>query len=110
MDAVDTSAETVSKDQIKELISKLLVDELDIGEDQIVESATLEELDLDSLDLVEISQVAQRRYGVRVRPSDAEGITDLGGMIDLIYRKVNGDGSEAQVGEDAQEGDNKAAG
>jgi acyl carrier protein len=95
-----TSTEPVPKDQIKELIVKLLVEELDIQRDQIVDSATMEELDLDSLDMVEIAQVAQRQYGVRVRPSDAEGIHDLGGMIDLIYRKVNTDSVEAEAPED----------
>ncbi|WP_133054359.1 MULTISPECIES: acyl carrier protein [Mycobacteriaceae] len=93
-----TSTETVSQEEIKAMIVKLLVEELDIDEDQIDDSATMEELDLDSLDMVEIAQVAQRKYGVRVRPSDAEGITDLGGMVKLIHRKVNS--NEPKASED----------
>lgn len=92
------STERVSKDEIRAMIVKLVVEELDIQEDQITDTATMDELGLDSLDMVEIAQVAQRQYDVRVRPNDAEGITDFGGMVDLIYRKVNsGSSSEGAV-------------
>ena len=94
---MEASTGTVSGEEIEALIKELLVEEFDIEAELITRSATMEELDLDSLDMVEIAQVAEQRYGVRIRANDAEGITDLGGVIDLIVRKANepGKGDEA---------------
>ncbi len=86
--------ESVTREEIEELISGLLVEEFDIEPDAISADATMEELDLDSLDLVEIGQVVEQRYGVRIRGGDGEEITNLGGVVDMIFNKVVSGGSE----------------
>jgi acyl carrier protein len=89
------AATDVTKQEIEDLIRGLLVDEFDIDEDLITPEATMEELDLDSLDLVEVGQVVEQKYGVRIRGNDAEDVTNLGGVIDMIYNKiVSGDTGE----------------
>jgi acyl carrier protein len=90
-----TTTEKVTKQEIRDLIVELLVEEFDIDAELITDSATMEELDLDSLDMVEIGQVAEQRFGVRVKPTDAEGVTDFGGVLDVIHRLANRPPEEA---------------
>ncbi len=78
----------VPREEIEELVRTLLIEELDIDPDDITPEATMESLDLDSLDLVEIGQIVQKRYGVRVKASDAEGVEDLGGVVTMIHERV----------------------
>jgi len=82
------ATETVTAQEIEGLLREMLVEEFDIESDQITNDATLESLDLDSLDLVEIGQMIEQKYGVRIKAADAEGVTDLGGVIDMIHKKV----------------------
>jgi acyl carrier protein len=92
---MESSTQTVTREEIEGLIRGLLVDEFDIEPDAIRSEATMEELDLDSLDMVEIGQVVEQKYGVRIKASDAEGVSDLGGVIGMIHAKiVSGDTSE----------------
>jgi acyl carrier protein len=103
-------AAEATREEIEDLIRGLLIEEFDVEEDLIRPEATMEELDLDSLDLVEIGQVVEQKYGVRIRANDAEGVTDLGGVITMIHNKIvsgdSGEGDEAgaereEVGETA---------
>jgi acyl carrier protein len=96
-----TTTEKVSKQEIRDLIVELLVEEFDIDAELITDSATMEELDLDSLDMVEIGQVAEQKFGVRVKPTDAEGVTDFGGVLDVIHRLANRTPEEAAAEEAA---------
>jgi acyl carrier protein len=98
---VESSAtQQVSREEIKDLVKGLLVDEFDIEPELIVDSATMEELDLDSLDMVEIGQAVEQKYGVRIKASDAEDVTDLGGVLDMIHAKIlAGDTGEDEAAE-----------
>ena len=90
----------VPREEIEDLVRTLLIDELDIDPDDITSDATMESLDLDSLDLVEIGQIVQKRYGVRIRAADAEGVENLGGVVDMIHaRIVAGPDAEAEADE-----------
>jgi acyl carrier protein len=99
---MESSTKVVTPEEIKGVIVELLVDELDVEPELITDSATMEELDLDSLDLVEIGQIMEQKYGVRIRPADAEGVTDIGGIVAMIHKKV------ASGGEDSPEDDENA--
>ena len=85
---MESSTQTVTHEEIEGLIRGLLVDEFDIEPELIKPDATMEELDLDSLDMVEIGQVVEQKYGVRIKASDAEGVSDLGGVVDMIHKKI----------------------
>jgi acyl carrier protein len=105
---METTTQKVSRQEIRDLIVELLVEEFDIDPELITDSATMEELDLDSLDMVEIGQVAEQKFGVRVKPTDAEGVTDFGGVLDVIHRLANRPPEEAAE-EAAEEGEGAAA-
>jgi acyl carrier protein len=83
-----TPIETATRESIEQLVRDLLVEDLDVDPEQLTPDATMEELDLDSLDLVEIGQAVERRYGVRIKAKDAEGVTDLRGVVEMIYDRV----------------------
>jgi acyl carrier protein len=94
---MEASVEGVTPQTIKDLLTTLLVEELDIQPELLTDSATLAELDLDSLDMVEIGQVIDQKYGVRIRASDAEGVTDFGGVVQMIHRRIEAAGVEDDV-------------
>jgi acyl carrier protein len=98
---MESSTQTVTREDIEGLIRGLLVEEFDIEPDLIRSEATMEELDLDSLDMVEIGQVVEQKYGVRIKASDAEGVSDLGGVIEMIHTKIVSGGT----GEDDEDGE-----
>jgi acyl carrier protein len=52
--------------------------------DALRPDATFEELDIDSLDLVELTQILEDEYGVRVESSQLEELTTVGQAIDLV--------------------------
>lgn len=56
--------------------------------EQITRGATLEELDIDSLDLVEVAQIVEEEYGVKLTTDDAERLKTVGDAIDLIFERA----------------------
>jgi acyl carrier protein len=50
--------------------------------------ATFPELEIDSLDLVELAQIVEDEYGVRVTAEDAAQIATVGDAIDLIVSRI----------------------
>lgn len=79
---------TMTRGQVEQVVQKLLVEEFDIEPNHLRPDTTMESLDLDSLDLVEIAQVVQKRYGVRIRAEDAGGVKTLGEVVDLVMVKL----------------------
>ncbi len=55
---------------------------------QISREASLESLDVDSLDLAELSQIAEEKYGVTLKGSDAERLKTVGDCVDLILERA----------------------
>jgi len=56
--------------------------------EEISREATLESLDVDSLDLVELGQLVEEKYGVRLQPQDFEDVSTVGDAVDVIATKV----------------------
>jgi acyl carrier protein len=69
-------------------VRQLIIDELsqlaDLKPEQIKPEATLEDLDIDSLDLVELAQIIEERYEVRLERDDFKDVTTVGGAIEAI--------------------------
>jgi acyl carrier protein len=97
------ATETVTNQEIKDLLHNMLVEEFDIEPELITDEATLEDLDLDSLDLVEIGQVIEQKYGVRIKASDGEGVNNLGDVIEMIHKRVvAGPSADDEAGDGAE--------
>lgn len=56
--------------------------------DQISRDAEFEALDIDSLDLVELAQIVEDEFGVRLEGDDLKGLTQVGQVIDLVVKKA----------------------
>jgi acyl carrier protein len=55
----------------------------------ISRDAVLEELDIDSLDLVELAQIVEDEYGVRLSGDDMKGVRTVGDAIDLVVSRLS---------------------
>jgi acyl carrier protein len=77
----------VTSEQVEETIFKTLA-ELGPELTDISRDATLEALDIDSLDLVEVAQVVEEQFGVRITTDDAALVHTVGDAIDLIYARI----------------------
>jgi acyl carrier protein len=53
-------------------------------EGDVTPDATFEGLDVDSLDLVELAQIAEEEFGVKLEADDMKQMTTVGDAVDLI--------------------------
>jgi acyl carrier protein len=56
--------------------------------EEVTREATLESLDVDSLDMVELGQLVEEKYAVRLQPQDFEHVSTVGDAVDIIVAKV----------------------
>ena len=71
-------------------VEKVIFDGLaEVGAEpsEIKREAEFEALDVDSLDLVELAQIVEDEFGVRLEGDDLKGITTVGQVIDLVVEK-----------------------
>jgi len=74
-----------------EAVQKVIFDGLaEVGADpeQINRDATFEELDVDSLDVVELAQIVEDEFGVRLEGDDLKGLETVGQVIDLVVERA----------------------
>jgi acyl carrier protein len=76
----------VQSEQVEKVIFDGLA-EVGAEPDQITRDAEFEALDVDSLDLVELAQIVEDEFGVRLEGDDLKGITNVGQVIDLVVSK-----------------------
>lgn len=56
--------------------------------ERIERAATLESLDVDSLDLIELGQLVEERFGIRLLADDLNEVHTVGQAVDRIAEKV----------------------
>ncbi len=79
-----------SKDEIFEILRKVIVDELDVDPDSVKPGARFQEdLGADSLDLVELTMKLEDEFGIKVPDEDVEKLTTVQSVVDYIYEKLN---------------------
>ena len=78
----------VTRADVDALIGQILEEDFEIESDRIRPEATMESLGLDSLDLVEISQIVEQRYGIRLRGEDATSGSTLSDITDMVMGKA----------------------
>ena len=75
----------------KEQIEKRLTDALEsfgAEREQIKREATWEELDIDSLDLVELAQIVEEEYGVKMKEEDMKDLKTVGDSVDFVAERA----------------------
>lgn len=74
----------------KEQLEARVIDALvEFGEDRegLSGASKFADLDVDSLDLVELAQIVEDEFGVRLEGDDLKGIKTVGDVIDLVVSK-----------------------
>jgi acyl carrier protein len=75
------------RQQVETFVVNLLVQDFDQDPGKVDTAASMESLGLDSLDMVEIAQVVEEHYGVRIEGDDIADLHVLGDVVDLIIAK-----------------------
>jgi acyl carrier protein len=55
----------------------------------ITPDAKFEQLDVDSLDLVELAQIVEEEFGVKIANDDLAGLQTVGDAIDFVIAKAS---------------------
>ncbi len=85
-----------SKDEIYEILRKVIAEELEVEPDSVTPDARFQEdLGADSLDLVELTMKLEDEFGIKVPDEDVEKLTTVQSVVDYIYEKLNEEGTTA---------------
>jgi len=74
-------------DEVRKFIIDELAELVGLEPEEIKSDATLEDLDIDSLDLVELAQIIEERYEVRLERDDFKDVDTVGGALDAIVKR-----------------------
>lgn len=78
---------TANKEQIEERMTTAL-ESFGADRDQIKRDATWESLDVDSLDLVELAQIVEEEYGVKMKEEDMKEMKTVGDAVDYVEERA----------------------
>jgi acyl carrier protein len=81
-------ATTVTREEIEGRVGEALVS-FGAERDQITPDAEFAALDIDSLDLVELAQIVEDDYGIRLEEKDLKDLKTVGQAIDLIVQRAS---------------------
>ena len=79
---------TANKDQIEERMTEALVS-FGAERDQVKREADWESLDVDSLDLVELAQIVEEDYGVKMKEEDMKQLKTVGDAVDFVAERAD---------------------
>jgi acyl carrier protein len=70
-------------------ILDIVAEEALVDREKLTPDATLESLGIASLDIISIVFALEEKFGVVLEQSDFEGVTTVGGLVELIVSKSN---------------------
>lgn len=79
---------TVTREVLEQRVFTAL-EEFGAEPDKIAPDADFESLDVDSLDLVELAQIVEDEYGVKLGAEDLEKIKTVRQAVDLVMQKLS---------------------
>jgi acyl carrier protein len=79
---------TVTPDQVEQVIVDTIAK---FGPDpsEVTPGAAFEALDVDSLDLVELAQIVEDEFGVKLESEDVAKLKTVGDAIDLVVARAS---------------------
>jgi acyl carrier protein len=78
---------TVTPDQVEARVYEALI-EFGADPEVVNRDARWDALHVDSLDLVELVQVVEDEYGIRLTGEDIKGLPTVGSVIDLVISRL----------------------
>jgi len=80
-------ATTVSDEQVEKTIFDGLAE---VGAEGVISrEATFDALDVDSLDVVELAQIVEDEFGVRLEGDDLKDLETVGQVVDLVVARAS---------------------
>ena len=79
---------TVTREELEQRVFAAL-EEFGAEADQIGPDSTFESLDVDSLDIVELAQIVEDEYGVKLGAEDLENVKTVRQAVDLVMSKLS---------------------
>jgi acyl carrier protein len=79
---------TTTPQQVEQVIVDAIVK---FGPDaaDVTRDATFETLDIDSLDIVELAQIVEDEFAVRLEDSDLKNLKSVGDVVDLVAARIS---------------------
>ncbi len=75
-----------SREQIFQLLSKILVNEFDLDADRLGPDSELEDdLDLDSIDAIDLVVQLEVATGIQIADDDRKALRTLADVVDLVH-------------------------
>ena len=79
----------MTKAEVLATVKKHILDVAeDLTEDQVNPTMSMKELGINSLDIVEVVSCSMRELKVKVPRSELSKLTNIDGLVDLLYRSV----------------------
>lgn len=78
---------TANKEQIEARMTEAL-ESFGADRAQIKRDADWESLDVDSLDLVELAQIVEEEYGVKMKEEDMKEMKTVGDAVDFVAERA----------------------
>ena len=76
--------------QDREAVETFMLDSIgSLTDAEVRPEATLEDVKIDSLALVEVGQMVQEEYGVRLTADDLKGIKTVSDAVDLVASRLH---------------------
>jgi acyl carrier protein len=79
---------TITTQQVEQKVIDAIA-ELGPDRAEVTREATFESLDVDSLDLVELAQMVEEEFGVKISGEDAKGLKTVGDAIELVAARTS---------------------
>jgi acyl carrier protein len=79
----------MKRDEVLATVKKYILDVTeDLSEDRIDPAMSMKDIGINSLDIVEVVSCSMRELKVKVPRSELSKLTDINGLVDLLYRSV----------------------
>jgi acyl carrier protein len=79
---------TVTREELEQRVFAAL-EEFGAESSEIGPDSTFESLDVDSLDIVELAQIVEDEYGVKLGAEDLENVKTVRQAVDLVMSKLS---------------------
>jgi acyl carrier protein len=82
------SSTTITTERVESVVIEAIV-RFGPDADAVTKDATFEALDIDSLDLVELAQIIEEEFGVKLQAADVTELKSVGDAIDLVVARAS---------------------
>jgi len=79
---------TITSEQVEKVIVEA-IERIGADPETVTREATFEVLDLDSLDLVELSQIIEDEFNVKLTQDDVAELKSVADVIDLVVARTS---------------------